>query len=194
MRKCKCGCGVRTENTFVHGHNSRVAHPNSRPLIERFWEKVNKKGPLPNADAVAAHPSIEGTCCWVWTGSSNDKGYGTFKVDGSVVAAHRVSWFIAYGTYPADQCLHKCDNRACVRLLHLFEGDNTANVRDKESKGRGNQPRGEAQGIAKLTSAEVLEIRARYAKGESMHSLSLLFNTVHGNISNIIRRINWRHI
>lgn len=166
---------------------------NTRPLLERFWEKVNKAGPLPKQDAVAIHPDIAGTCCWVWTGSRNEKGYGRFR-DGELQSAHRVSWSIAHGKYPANQCLHKCDNPPCVRPSHLFEGDSTINNADTMAKGHHVQVKGEEHGIAKLTSTKVKEIRRLYADGKSMKFLAELFGTVKGNIYNIVKRTNWKHI
>lgn len=192
-RLCGCGCGTPVTKRFAHGHNSRVEHPHSRPLAERFWEKVNKDGPLPSAEAIVTHPEIEDTRCWEWTGSLNPKGYGQVK-DKETVHAHRASWFLEHGKYPTDQCLHKCDNRACVRPLHLFEGTNVDNVIDREAKGRNHPPHGEQQGIAKLTTKQVLEIRKRFAVGVPMKVLSQRFGTVVGNISNIVRRVNWRHV
>ena len=147
-RLCECGCGTPVTKRFAHGHNARVKHPNFRPLAERFWEKVNKDGPLPSAEAAAIHPEIAGIQCWVWTASLNVKGYGEIR-DDNVIAAHRVSWFLEHGKYPREQCLHKCDNRACVRPSHLFEGTNTDNVIDCVAKGRNTHVCGEKQGIAK---------------------------------------------
>ncbi len=193
MKLCECGCGKPANKRFYLGHNSRVEHSNFRPLAERFWEKVNREGPLPSIEAVAAHPEIVNTHCWEWLGSLHPKGYGQIR-DKEVIHAHRVSWFLEYGRYPADQCLHKCDNRACVRPLHLFEGTNADNVADCVSKGRNTHPRGESQGISKLTSKQVLEIRKRFSEGETMRSLSQEFNTVPGNIYNIVRGINWKHL
>lgn len=166
---------------------------NTRPLLERFWEKVNKNGPLPKYSAVTAHPDIAGTRCWVWTGSLTYKGYGRVR-DGIPQLAHRVSWSIAHDKYPTDQCLHKCDNPPCVRPSHLFEGDSAVNNADMMAKGHHVQVKGEAHGLAKLTSAKVRKIRKAYSEGKSMKFLALHFNTVKGNIYNIVKRINWRHV
>jgi len=68
------------------------------------------------------------------------------------------------------------------------------NVIDREAKGRNHPPHGEQQGIAKLTTKQVLEIRKRFAVGVPMKVLSQRFGTVVGNISNIVRRVNWRHV
>ena len=41
-----------------------------------------------------------------------------------------------YGTLPQKNLCHKCDNPACVRISHLFEGTQKENVDDARSKGR----------------------------------------------------------
>jgi hypothetical protein len=146
---CMCGCGqlapiaaytdtprqwVKGESKkYIMGHHSKVktTHPMYRPLEERFWEKVNKQGPMPHAEAVRVHPDIAEQCCWEWT-ASTIFGYGRFDRK----QAHRVAWFITTGTWPTLDVLHKCDNKKCVRFNHLFEGTDQTNADDREAKGR----------------------------------------------------------
>jgi hypothetical protein len=91
------------------------------PLAERFWAKVQK---------------TEG--CWNWTAGGNGVGYGIIWSGVKRECAHRVSWELAHGPIPEGKwVLHRCDNPGCVNPEHLFLGDNTANVRDMHSKGRG---------------------------------------------------------
>jgi len=40
-------------------------------MQHRFWSKVNKHGPFPNAEAIKHHTEIAGTRCWVWTAGRN---------------------------------------------------------------------------------------------------------------------------
>lgn len=54
--------------------------------------------------------------------------------------------------------------------------------------------RGEASSRAKLTDAKVLEIRARYADGESMASLGRWAGVCDSNIEHIIHRRSWTHL
>src|SRR5258708_6611657 len=97
IKMCECGCGKPAPiasitsrkwgvikgqpQRFIHGHNVPTGkeHPNFRPLTERFWEKVNKNGPLPSSVSIAIHPEIYGTQCWEWLGSFHPKGYGQIK-------------------------------------------------------------------------------------------------------------------
>jgi hypothetical protein len=73
------------------------------PVEERFWAKVQK-----------------GDSCWTWTGCKNQRGYGSFWIDGKRRPAHRVSYEMQHG--PVDPKLdmdHLCRNPSCVNPAHL---------------------------------------------------------------------------
>lgn len=55
-------------------------------LVERFWSKVDRRGPDE---------------CWPWTAASNEKGYGRFWLNGRTVPAHRVAYELEVGPIPA---------------------------------------------------------------------------------------------
>jgi hypothetical protein len=79
--------------------------------------------------------------CWIWLGAANR--YGMVRGD----RAHRVSWKTFRGPIPHGlHVLHKCDTPLCVNPDHLFLGTHLDNMKDKEEKGRGNQPSGERSG------------------------------------------------
>lgn len=105
--------------------------------------------------------------CWLWTGGYLRVGYGKTWVDGRTVSAHRASWELHNGRV-ADGLwvLHRCDNRACVNPGHLFLGSLQDNTDDKCRKGR--QARGARQGRSKLTSKQVIAIRADPRNGLTM--------------------------
>jgi hypothetical protein len=111
--------------------------PASRPLEERFWEKVNKNGPI----LVKRLGK-----CWVWTASIDGGGYGLIGLGPGkkVGKSGRVAWELQFGPIPEGMCvLHKCDNPCCVRGSHLFLGTQKDNAVDRELKGRSNHPAGD---------------------------------------------------
>lgn len=93
-------------------------------IIERFWSKVDKNGPIPGY-----RPELGN--CWVWT-AGGDKGYGKFMVKNhEEVKAHRFSWEIANNKKIPDGLVvdHLCRVPACVRPDHLEPVTNTENLR-----------------------------------------------------------------
>lgn len=92
-----------------------------RSPVERLWERVTKT-----------------TGCWVWRGTTNNKGYGMLGIGRErQVLAHRVAWESANGHVPDGMFVcHKCDNPRCVRPDHLFLGTNSDNIQDSIAKGR----------------------------------------------------------
>ena len=102
---------------------------------ERFWPKVDKRGPDE---------------CWPWTASRNVTGYGKFSVGGKGgwINASRAAWGFANGAPAPEGMLvcHRCDNPPCCNPAHLFLGTPKDNMRDMIAKGRqdwSNAPRGD---------------------------------------------------
>jgi hypothetical protein len=204
--KCQCGCGedapIAAHNRaargwmvdkpvrFVAGHQVRVRP--LRPLVERFWEKVDKDGPI--------HPAL-GTPCWLWRGGTTSFGYGAIgigeRLHWQMGLAHRVSYELHNGPIPDGLfVLHKCDNPPCVNPTHLFAGTPKENIQDMFAKGRDRAPGapGEANNNAKLTDHAVREIRERAAQGERQCDLAVEFGIESATINHVVRRRGWKHI
>ena len=131
-----------------------------KSLAERFVEKTHR-------DPV--------TGCLLWTGAIDSSGYGSLGFQGKVVGAHRVAFFLVHGRWPTPCALHRCDTPACVDVTHIFEGTNADNSADAVAKGRARggsgkrhwshlypemRLRGERNHRAKLTEAQVIQIRS----------------------------------
>jgi hypothetical protein len=73
---------------------------NKKTIEERFWSKVDKKGPEE---------------CWEWKAGRFDTGYGAFSINGKTIHSHRLSYELSKEEIPKGLCVcHTCDNPSCV--------------------------------------------------------------------------------
>lgn len=97
-----------------------------------------------------------------------------------------------------------CPRPAGMQTRHL-DGDKKNNHVSNLQWGTGSQnysdmvvhgtaSRGEKCGASKLKSSDVLEIRQRYANGESLRVLANEFHVTKGSVWFIVTRRNWKHI
>ena len=158
-------------------------------MEERFWDKVDKNGPMiPNM----------GTNCWLWTAGTNGR-YGILgrgrKGEG-MEYAHRFACTLVNGPDPGgmDAC-HHCDNPLCVRPDHTFWGTVQDNMRDCKDKGRWNSgSRGSPtvrNGRCRLTPNQVAEIRELRASGWVYPKLSERFDISETQLARIVKREQW---
>lgn len=76
---------------------------------ERFWQKVDKDGPVP-AYAPELGP------CWIWRGPPEKDGYGRLGVNGKTVKAHRFAYELLAGPIPEGLVPdHLCRVPRCVK-------------------------------------------------------------------------------
>lgn len=148
-----------------------------KPMAVVFWAYVSIKAP---------------SQCWPWTGAVNVDGYG--RRGKPTVYAHRHSWEIHNGRSLADdECvLHSCDNPSCVNPAHLSVGSKADNNRDRAAKGRSRDQHGERHNMAKLTEADVIEIRQ--LDGESHSRIAQRYGVSQTVVSAIKRRAAWAHV
>lgn len=149
-------------------------------LKARFWAKVKKT-----------------KTCWLWQGATNNHGYGLIKqpLRSNQLLAHRVSYVIHFGPLPEGVCaLHRCDNPPCVNPDHLFDGTKKDNTQDMISKGRNCCPKGEQHPKAKLTTEDVIQIRAFYPKRRygDVRRMAAIFGVTTRQIHLVATGANWK--
>lgn len=147
--------------------------PKPKPIAQRFARFVNLNGPVP------AHRPELGPC-HVWVGAMRPDGYGAMTVSRKAELAHRIAFKIADGRWPVPCALHHCDNRACVRRSHLFEGDKAENTADMVSKDRGTQ--------RTLSVEQVAVVVERKRSGETQAAIARSLGVSESLISLTLRR------
>ena len=90
-----------------------------KPVDERFWEKVERDGPLPAHD-----PSLGS--CWLWQAADNGMGYGYFRDGNSLILAHH---FLIGKPPKGFEWDHLCRVTACIRPDHLDLVTHATNTR-----------------------------------------------------------------
>jgi hypothetical protein len=143
-------------------------------LATRFWAKVDKTG---GPDA-----------CWLWAGTTGDRGYGVFRVGDGTDRAHRLAFVSAGGVIPDGFVVtHSCDNPPCCNPAHLNAETHAENMAQMVARKR--QPRSGA----KLSPAQVSELRGFYATGGwSQKDLAEAFDLTRGPVSRLLRGVTWR--
>jgi len=148
-----------------------------RSAEERFWAKVERKGPDE---------------CWPWTGGRR-AGYGHLVVwecgRKRWVSAHRWVYAWAHGPIAEGLCvLHSCDVPECVNPKHLRTGTKKENsgdmVRRRRFRNRGSV----------LTEDAVREIRRRHAQGDSQASMAREFGVNPVSINAVVHRRTWSYV
>lgn len=152
-----------------------------RSQEDRFWAKVAKRKP---------------SQCWLWTGATNERGYGVMRPagqrSGPPLKVHRYSAELAGMDIVGKFVLHSCDNPPCVNPSHLRPGTNSENVRDMVSRHRHGF--GHRNGNAKLTEDDVVEIRRRVAAGELHRVVAADYGVARTRVTTIVGRKDWRHV
>lgn len=187
QRKTRGWCGMHYSRWKTHGDPGPAASYKSHKN-DSIEERIARRG-----------FTVTESGCWEWNGTVIANGYGIFAIrsHGVKYYVHRVMWELHNGQSIPDGMFvcHTCDNRSCGNPDHLFLGTLQDNVDDMTAKGR--QARGVTNGHAKLTEADVVEIRRLCAGGETQRSVASKFGVCQQTVSRLMvggRYQNWRHV
>jgi hypothetical protein len=167
---------------------------------------------------MAGEVRVAANGCWEWQ-AGRRASYGEVYLSKTHAALLPASWRAAQLSVPAHRVvyhlcvapvpdglwvLHDCDNPPCCRPNHLFLGTNLDNIRDKVAKGR--QARGAAvrknhghlkgEGVitARVTAAEVMEMRRRDAAAENPALIAQDYGLSVGQVQGIVAGKVWAHL
>lgn len=146
---------------------------------------------IPVADRLWRRTEVSEAGCWIWTGATNPHGYGQIGDENRRARlAHRVAYELTYGPIPVGaMVLHSCDVRACVRPEHLRVGSAADNTADMMGRSRNVAPRSLANGRAKLSDADVSEIRAEHRAGKSCKQIARERDLDSSYVGRIVREV-----
>jgi len=153
----------------------------------------------------ALYEPVPWSGCWIWMGSTNNRGYGWISVRGPQLA-HRVSYMARHGTDLSGKvAMHICDTPACVNPDHIVAGTQMDNMRDMAAKGRNRTPRqrakspggyrtkgGRVRKPLPITDADAMRIAARVRHGEAQHKIGAEYGITQQQVSLLISGKHWQ--
>jgi len=102
---------------------------------------------------------------------------------------------------------HRCNRSICCEPTHLYADDHAGNMRYLSEQGRrpsgdrnGSRlhperlARGERQGLARLTSAQVRAMRAAHAAGETFTAIARRLAVARSTVTRAITGASWAHV
>ena len=138
--------------------------------------------------------------CWDWSRCKSRKGYGQFRYNGKTTFTHRyvLEKKIGRPIQKGFMACHSCHNRACCNPEHIREGTAKENTQDmlvanRQATKEKTAHYGEAHGMCKLKTTDVIEIR-NLRNIESVHQTAKRFGVSASCISSIQLRKTWKHI
>lgn len=145
--------------------------------VARFEARVDR-----SAGPDACHP---------WTGARTKKGHGQVGVCRGRAQTHRVAYVVSHGFIPAGLVVrHRCDNPPCCNPAHLQLGTVRDNVRDAVE--RGQHATGERHGSAKLTEADVNDMRRRARQGVTGRELAREYGVARSVVHDAVTGRRWK--
>lgn len=144
---------------------------------QRFWKKVDRRGPDE---------------CWEWKAAFCSGGYGHLRVNKRLISAHKFSYELHFGPLNGLFCLHKCDNPKCVNPAHLFTGTQAENIEDMREKGR--VAHGKTHYLSKLTPNRIEAARLYRKNGWSFMKIAKRFNVSEPSLWRALNGRSWKSV
>lgn len=132
--------------------------------------------------------------CEIWHGSKDAKGYGRKTVRGTTCRLSRLVLTKKLGRpiRPGYLACHSCNNPACFKPDHLYEGTNSDNMKDRVASG--HHPVGMKTSGHKLNDSDVFKIRAFLSKGIPAAMVAQTFRVTGALVYMIRSREIWKHL
>lgn len=139
----------------------------------------------------------QGEDCLIWPFACDREGRARVVFPGMKTKwASRVICHLAHGPAPTPrhEAAHSCGrgHEGCVSPMHLRWATTKENHADRRE--HGTHPEGEDHGSAKLTAAEVLEIRRLAEAGTVHRAIAETYGITISHVRAIKRRQTWAHL
>jgi len=131
------------------------------------------------------------TGCKEWIGVLSRDGYGMCCYKAQRQRAHRLAFFTA--NPDADQgllVLHKCDNRKCINVDHLYLGTCQDNSTDMVQRGRCNPRRGIHAHNARLNDEKAMAI---FLDERTYAEIAMDYGIAATTVQGIKNKRLWKH-
>lgn len=188
--ECICACGVKKAfhaNHLLRGRTKScgclrrevskakaTTHGRSKTLAHGRWAAMHERCRAPNSYAFKWYGARGIKVCKRWSGSH---GFANFLAD--------------MGERPDGYSLDRIDNDGDYEPGNCRWATPTEQVANRRDYVPAH---GEAQGAAKLTEAQVLEIRSLCVKGVRQIDIASAYNVSQPVVSSIKLRQSWKHL
>jgi hypothetical protein len=134
--------------------------------------------------------------CWLdWPYAFNEEGrpIAWIREQCGTRNAVRLAWLLANGKLPPRQLNHErwCDDARCWNPSHCYDGTQPLNIADAIATGKHVAPRGEAQGLSRLTEAQVLEVYQRCQTLETYPAIAAAYGIRPATVVSIAKGRSW---
>lgn len=144
---------------------------------------------------IEEHAAFDGDDCLIWPFKSRSGGRGMVKWKGRYRIVSRIMCEMAHGAPPSPRhaAAHSCGHGhlGCVNPKHLRWA--TAKENSADMVAHGTAPRGENQGAHKVTTTQVLEMRA-LPPGIPHRKIGMMFGISASQVGRILHRERWEHV